>query len=75
MAKLWVCTNCETADYPKRHTRGSIVIEIVLWLSFIVPGVVYSLWRLTTKTKICKHCRSPQLVPFDSPAGRRITGR
>ncbi len=75
MAKLWVCTVCETADYPKRHTKGSFVIEVVLWLFLIVPGLIYSLWRLTTKGNVCKSCGSPNVVPFDSPAGRRITGR
>ena len=74
MARLLMgCTNCETADYPKKHTKGSILIELVLWLMLIVPGLIYSIWRLSTRANVCKHCGSANLVPMDSPAGRRIT--
>jgi len=26
------------------RTRGSILIEIVLWLCFLVPGLIYFIW-------------------------------
>jgi hypothetical protein len=75
MAKLMVCTMCETTDHPKKRTKGSFGIEVVLWLAMIIPGLIYSLWRLTTTAKVCKACGSENIVPADSPAGRRITGR
>lgn len=73
MAKLMVCTICHTADKPKTKVKGSIFIEIILWLFLIVPGLVYSVWRHTGGTvKVCRHCGAETLVPATSPAGRRI---
>lgn len=67
-----VCKQCETVASPQTKTRGSLLIEIVLWLCFIVPGLIYSIWRLTTRGYVCPSCGSDQLVPLDSPAGKRI---
>ena len=50
-------------------TQDSILIEIILWLFLIVPGVIYSLWRLTTRAKACPACGTPSLVPLNSPMG------
>ena len=65
------CLTCHSVGNPKTETRGSILIEIVLWLCFLVPGLVYSLWRLTTRRKVCRQCGSAQLVPVTSPAARK----
>ena len=72
MAEPVVCTICETVDYPKRHTRGSMTMELVLWLTFIVPGVIYSVWRHTTREYVCKGCGRPTTVPINTPVGQRI---
>ena len=61
------CVTCGTTGSPRRNTRGSILIEIVLWLCFIVPGVIYSLWRLTTVGMVCSACSSDQIIPPSSP--------
>lgn len=63
----YLCANCLTEGKPKSHTKGSFVIEIFLWLCFIVPGLIYSLWRLTTRANVCRTCLSPELVPSNSP--------
>lgn len=64
------CTACGEQGKPKTVTRGSIWIEIILWLCFIVPGVIYSIWRMTTRHAACASCGSKQLVPLDSPVAR-----
>jgi len=69
-----VCMVCETVDSVKTATKGSFGIEVVLWLFFIVPGLIYSLWRMSTRHKVCAACGSDALVPLKSPVGRRITG-
>jgi hypothetical protein len=69
-----VCTTCETVGEPKKATKGSFLIEVFLWLCFLVPGLIYSLWRLTSKQTVCPVCRASTLVPLYSPAGKRITG-
>lgn len=74
MAKAMICPNCFTQGKPKLYTKGSILIELVLWLCLIVPGVIYSLWRHTSgRYWGCSHCGAGGLVPLDSPRGRQLT--
>jgi hypothetical protein len=67
-----VCADCGVRGDPATNTRGSVWIELVLWLCFIVPGLVYSLWRLTSRQKVCPECRSSNLVPVNSPRGKKL---
>jgi hypothetical protein len=67
-----VCTTCGHVGKAKERVRGSIFIEIVLWVCFIIPGVIYSIWRLTTRAKVCTSCGATTLVPTNSPIGRKL---
>lgn len=67
-----ICSNCGTIGSPKTVTKGSILIEIVLWICFIVPGLIYSIWRLTTRTKACRSCGADNMVPLTSPMGKKL---
>jgi hypothetical protein len=67
-----ICESCGTIAKPKRHMKGSFVIEVFLWLMLIVPGLLYSLWRLTTKSTICGTCQSAVIVPIKTPRGRKL---
>ena len=71
MATL-ICATCGTQGNPKTRTKGSILIELVLWICFIVPGILYSIWRLTTKEKVCRTCGANNLVPLTSPMGQKL---
>lgn len=62
------CMTCGHDGPTTTITRGSFGIEIILWLCFIIPGVIYSLWRLTTRAPACSSCGASTLVPVDSPA-------
>jgi hypothetical protein len=70
-----ICSNCGHVGPPETITKGSLLIEIVLWLCFLLPGLIYSLWRLTSRTKGCRLCGSSALVPVDSPRGRELIAR
>lgn len=67
-----VCRDCGTVGEPKRETRGSMLMEIVLWICFLIPGLIYSIWRLTTRYDACPACASRNLVPLDSPMGAKL---
>jgi ribosomal protein S27AE len=67
-----ICSNCGTIGKLKKITKGSFFIEVILWLCLIIPGVIYSIWRLTTKHKVCSVCGSGNLIPLNSPAGLRL---
>ena len=72
MATEMVCGNCGSLGKPKKRTRGSFFIEVILWICFIVPGVVYSIWRLTTKESVCPKCGAPNMLPKDSPRAKQL---
>lgn len=68
-----VCTRCGFVSTGTTRVKGSILIEIMLWFFFLIPGLIYSLWRLTTKAVVCPKCGSEELVPSDTPRGRELT--
>jgi hypothetical protein len=67
-----ICCDCGTLAKPKTDMRGSLLMEMFLWLMMFFPGLLYSLWRLTTKRKVCRSCGSPTLVKPASPRGRMV---
>lgn len=67
-----VCKDCGTAGETKTVARGSMGVEIVLWLCFLVPGFIYSIWRLSSKHEVCRACGSERVVPVDTPAGQKL---
>lgn len=67
-----VCRNCGTQGEPKTRTKGSLIMEIMLWVCFLLPGMLYSVWRLSTRAKVCGGCDSTELVPSDSPVGKKL---
>lgn len=61
------CKSCGYSGKTESHTPGNLLIEIILWLCFIVPGLIYSIWRISSRTAKCPQCGSKDLVPPDSP--------
>jgi hypothetical protein len=70
MAKL--CTTCGYVGNTKRVTKGSFFIELILWLAFIVPGIIYSIWRLTSRYDACPKCGGANMIPLNSPIAKRM---
>ena len=64
------CTTCGHEGPGKTKTRGSTLIEVILWLCFLVPGLIYSVWRLGSKYKACTSCGGTTLVPPHSPIAK-----
>lgn len=61
------CADCGHQGAPVSSTPGSMAIEVVLWLFFLIPGLVYSLWRLNKRHPVCSSCGSGSLIPPNSP--------
>ena len=70
-----VCTRCGTIGRPKRYTPGTFGMELLLFLFFIIPGLIYGIWRIAARKDVCAACLSDELVPIGSPAGRAMTSR
>ncbi len=64
------CKKCGNVGPTKRIMKGSFAIELVLWLFFLLPGLVYSIWRLTTKSRGCSVCGSEDVLPRNSPLAK-----
>lgn len=71
----YICRNCGTRAKPKIVTRGSVWIELILWLAMIIPGVIYSIWRITTRDIACPECRRNTMIGTHTPIGRMIARR
>jgi uncharacterized membrane protein len=71
-AKPMLCPNCLTQKKPKTKVKGSILIEIILWLCFIIPGLIYSLWRSGSRFKVCPACNETGMIPLGSPRAQQL---
>jgi hypothetical protein len=67
-----VCTRCGSVGAPKRYTPGSFGVELLLFLFFIIPGLIYGIWRLTARTWVCRVCLADTLVPLNSRPGNQL---
>lgn len=67
-----VCKACGHVGAGQRVTRGNVLIELVLWLCFIIPGLIYSIWRVSSRYDACTACGSRELIPTSSPIGARL---
>ena len=69
---VMVCLQCGHNGKTVQKTPGSTGVELLCWLLFIVPGVIYGLWRMSARRQVCAMCGHDKLVPPQSPAGRKL---
>jgi hypothetical protein len=43
-----------------------------IWVCFLLPGLLYTLWRLSSKHTACSVCESVELLPLNSPRGQEL---
>lgn len=55
------CTHCWYEWKVKTITPGSTIIELILWLCMIIPGLIYSWYRMKSKYCICPKCKSDRI--------------
>jgi hypothetical protein len=60
--KQYVCMECGCQRDPIDAKRGLLVIEVFMWLLYIVPGIIYSIWRRVRKHQVCPNCLNPSVV-------------
>lgn len=67
------CTVCKTISAePENVVPGSTTTEVLLWLIFLLPGVVYTIWRSNARKDVCPACHSSLIVPLETPMGQEI---
>ena len=66
------CKSCGKIVTPRNTVKGSFFVEVILWLLFLLPGMIYSIWRSATKAKVCPSCGSKELIEASSPLARQL---
>ena len=72
MSDELVCTNCGHLGPSRTVTKGHFALEVALWLCFLVPGIIYSIWRLTTRHEACPVCGNSNLLPKLAPMAQKF---
>jgi len=67
-----ICSACGMMGRPVKVTRGGCAIEIALWLLLLIPGIIYTIWRLTTNYDACAYCGSSDVIPLGTPRGQAL---
>jgi len=64
------CTACGCSGFAVFRQEGATWVEVLLWLTFIVPGIIYSIWRGSTRRWVCPMCGNSSMIPLDSPRAK-----
>jgi len=67
-----ICRTCGYHGPSETVTPGSFLIEVFLWLCLMLPGMLYSVWRLTNRHQACPSCHQTTMIPIASPIGRQL---
>jgi len=70
-ARDQICCDCGYRGMPLTKLYGRLCAEILLGALLIVPGYIYSVWRINTRYPRCATCGSSRAVPASSTIGRR----
>jgi hypothetical protein len=66
------CTVCGFTGAPTKTISGSFGVELLLWCFFLLPGMIYSIWRLSSKHPMCPSCGKDAMIPASTPAGAEL---
>lgn len=66
------CPHCGVTGVPRTVVKGSTLAEILLWLAGLLPGLIYSIWRLNSRHEACPSCHQAGMIPADSPRAREM---
>lgn len=70
----YYCNSCHNLS-PTALRKGSTLIEIVLYLAWIIPGIIYSIWRRGSAPNVCPLCKKTGLVPSANAKPTEITNQ
>lgn len=70
--KKWMKVCPECGFIGKGKMQGSLLMELFLFLMFIIPWVFYYLWRGTQKKSVCPKCGCKNMIPVTTPRGKKL---
>jgi hypothetical protein len=57
-----MCTECFHVAVPDTVLPGSDFVELLAWVCFGLPGLLYCWWRHINRIKVCPHCHGRELL-------------
>lgn len=66
------CKECYEVAVPKTVTPGYFIIELVAWCFMVLPGLLYTMYRISNKKKVCAHCGSESVIKADSFLAKKM---
>jgi len=67
-----ICPDCGTVGQTKSITPGNMLTECALWCLFLLPGMIYSVWRLSGRYRGCPSCKGRGMIPLLTRRGQRV---
>lgn len=73
-----ICKTCGHRGRPIIIADGSLLVEIFVWVLsvftvfFLIVALWYSLWRFSSRKKVCEKCLSQEIIPENSPLGQKL---
>lgn len=67
-----ICTICGYTGTSNMKNKGNGLIELILWLFFLIPGIIYSIWRRSDKQSSCLKCGNKSMIPANTPIGQKL---
>jgi hypothetical protein len=72
-ASGYVCLDCNSyTSNPDIGMPGYTIVEIALYFCYVIPGVIYSIWRRTQHVRTCKMCHKDRLIEVMTPEARTL---
>ncbi len=68
-----ICADCGSTALPVEAKRGAGWVEVLLWLCYLLPGLIYSIWRRARSRMVCAYCGNPSMVSVHSERARKIS--
>ncbi len=65
------CGRCGYEGPAEPRAPGKIWLEAVFWVIFVVPGLLYHLWRLLGRRYVCPRCKA-EGQDVSVPTARRV---
>gem|GEM_PF-4856210 len=69
----YICPRCgAVGNRPATICPGSSLVQILFFFLGLVPGIIYTMWRVAATYQGCGRCGSNILIHTKSPMGQRL---
>jgi hypothetical protein len=73
MKATHICATCGSVMTPKTHTPGNILVELILWLMLLIPGIIYSCLENRQANKGMSYMRRKGIDALSQPHAARCS--